>query len=59
MFYNYILNLGNLYTSKAATILQSYRFEPKFCDFIISFDVDMWRLISIGGIKKKSIWANS
>jgi len=32
--------------------------EPELRDFVISFNVDVMRLIEITGIKKESIWAD-
>jgi hypothetical protein len=45
--------------AKPATVLQANRIEPKLRDTLVTFDVDMRRLVSISCIEKEPIWSDS
>jgi len=49
------LHAPNFSSTKAATILQSDGFQPKFSFIVITFNVNMRWLVAITGIKEKSI----
>jgi hypothetical protein len=44
---------------EAAAALQSDWSEPKFCHIIVSFNMDVLRLIPITSVKEKAIRSNS
>ena len=55
MFFNEFLYAINLSSTKASTVLQSYRVKPEFSLVIISLNVNMRWLITIICIKEESI----
>ena len=45
--------------TEATALLDPNRHEPEFGDIRFTLHMDMWRLITITGVKEEAIWANS
>jgi hypothetical protein len=49
------LDLADFRTGESTTPLQANRLKPEFCDFIITLNVNVWRLIAISCIKEETV----
>jgi hypothetical protein len=47
VFSNHLEQLVNFLSAEATAALKPYGFKPKFCDIIVTFNVDMARLAAI------------
>jgi len=56
---DHLLDATDFSSTKAPAVLQSNGVEPKLSFIGIPFNVDVWRLVTITGIKEKPVWPDS